>query len=474
MRIHTLGVMAAVLAWSWPADAKPTAPQAFCDQYAESPICKGGIPACTMCHLASPPTRNSFGMAIESMLLPGAPRPLTNEDFLGALPTALRGIEATDADGDGYSNLAEILAGTQPGAGESVPRPIDCSGDLGFNEDWSVCQYDTRLVFKKLHLDFCGRSPTWEEYQTFKALPSAQQPGAIHAALDRCLDSEFWIGQDGQLWQLAHRKIKPLQAIKAGDDAGTIPLADYYDDYALFVYTQMDNHDVREVLTADYFITRRKNPTSYAKAGNNDPLGEQGVAVNRRAGMMTTRWNLVLNVMFTALPRTAAAQAYRSFLGVDIGKQEGIYSVEGEPVDYDEKGVGSEVCARCHATLDPLAYPFKNYQGLTGGIGTYDPNRIQDDFRNDGANITAMPEAGYIFGQPVADLVQWARVAADSDQFAKATVLDYWKLLLGHEVQATEQEEFEALWRDLKGPTHNYGVEKMLHALIETEAYGAP
>lgn len=473
MRIHILGVLAMAVAWSSVAEAKPSAPQAFCNEYGESPICKGGIPACTMCHLASPPTRNSFGAALEALILPGSARPLSNDDFLGALPAALHGVESADSDGDQYSNLEEILAGTLPGANESAPRPIDCDGDLGFNEDWSICQYDAKLVFKKLHLDFCGQSPTWDEYQAFVA--GGAQRTALHTALDRCLDSEFWVGQNGQVWQLAHRKVKPLQAIKAGDDAGTIPLADYYDDYALFVYTQLDNHDVREVLTADYFVTRRRNPTSYAKAGNNDPLGEQGVAVERRAGMMTTRWNLVLNVMFTALPRTAAAQAYRSFLGVDIGKQEGIYSIAGEPVDYDDKGVTAEACARCHATLDPLSYPFKNYQGLTGSIGTYDPSRIQDDFRNDGANILAMPENGYIFGQPVADLVEWGQVAANSDQFAKATVLDYWKLLLGHEVQNTEQEEFEDLWRGLKDPARfNYGVEKMLHALIDTEAYGAP
>ena len=34
-------------------------------------------------------------------------------------------------------------------------------------------------------------------------------------------------------------------------------------------------------------------------------------------------------------------------------------------------------------------------------------------------------------------------------------------------------EEFEALWSDFKGE-HAYQVERMLHALIMTEAYGVP
>ena len=84
-----------------------------------------------------------------------------------------------------------------------------------------------------------------------------------------------------------------------------------------------------------------------------------------------------------------------------------------------------------------------------------------------------MPEAGSIFGQPVADLNEWVQVAANSDYFAKATVGDYWKLLLGHNPNDREQGEFEQLWRDLRG-RHNYGVEKMLHDLIDTEAYGVP
>jgi hypothetical protein len=53
-----------------------------------------------------------------------------------------------------------------------------------------------------------------------------------------------------------------------------------------------------------------------------------------------------------------------SYLGLDIAKQEGLYSVASEPQDYDAKGVTAKECAACHATLDPLTYPFRNYNGI--------------------------------------------------------------------------------------------------------------
>lgn len=475
MRWSLLSTATAVVLLASDAWALPVAPAAFCDAYPEAPTCLAGLPACTYCHAGTPPTRNRFGMALEAKILPAVARPLTAEQFLGALPTALMELEGEDADGDGYTNLDEILSGTLPADDLSRPDEIECAGKRGTNDQYDVCNWDARYAFKKVSLDFCGRSPTWEEMQTFEA--AGDPRAAVHTRLTECLDSPFWIGQDGQLWELAHKKIRPIQAIKSGDDGGIIPLADYYDDYRLYVYAQTDDHDARSVLTADFFTVARTNAdgriTHYDVATGGDRTGRQDIVPERRAGMMTTRWNLVLNVMFTALPRTAAAQAYRSFLGMDIAKLQGLQPVTDEPVDYDEKGVQADACKVCHSTLDPASYPFKNYQGLTGNVGTYDPNRIQDDFRNEGANITAMPEAGYVLGQPVANLTEWGQVAANSDAFAAASVLEYWRLLLGHDPLASEQEEFNALWTTLKG-RNNYRIERMLHDLIDTEAYGVP
>ena len=136
----------------------------------------------------------------------------------------------------------------------------------------------------------------------------------------------------------------------------------------------------------------------------------------------------------------------------------------------------SAACSACHATLDPLSYPYRNYNGLSGPFSswaTYQPNRLENFFPNQGATLPMTPESGVIFNQPVTSLVQWAQVAANSDAFLRATVTDYWKLLMGHAPTAEENAEFVALWQALK-TTHNYRVKPMLHQLIRTEAYGAP
>ncbi|MBL8949234.1 MAG: hypothetical protein JNK82_00560 [Myxococcaceae bacterium] len=452
--------------------AMPVAPRAFCAKYPTAPACTGVQLACSYCH-SSPPGRNTFGAVIEAQLLPGTPRPLTEAVFEAALPNALAAVESNDSDGDGVTNLVEIQRGTLPAEKKSYPNDIPCAG--GTNPRYDVCKYDTRYVYKKVLLDFCGAQPTWEQLETF--LAAADKPAAIDAALDGCLQSEFWRGKNGQLWEIAHKKIRPVGSLKRGEDQvpGTIfPIFDYYADYAMFTYTQLDNRDAREVLTAKYLVQRTAGArTTYAQVQN---IFQENCPTNRRAGLLTTNWNLGYNVMFTALPRNAASQAYRSFLGLDIAKQEGLYPISSEPRDFDGKGVQQDLCKQCHQTLDPLSYPWKNYNGLTGDFqewGSYLPNRITRFFAGEAPNIGMIPESGYILGQPVSDLVQWARVAADSDPFAINTVMDYWKLTMGGPPTPEQNAEFVKLWRDFKGPL-NYGVDNMLHALVKTEAYGAP
>ena len=85
--------------------------------------------------------------------------------------------------------------------------------------------------------------------------------------------------------------------------------------------------------------------------------------------------------------------------------------------------------------------------------------------------INDTPEAGILLGQTVNDLNEWGQVAANSDAFARNTVSDYWKALFGRDSNDSEREEFDVLWQDFKG---HYSVDKMLHDLIHTEAYGAP
>ena len=471
-RLILLASVAAIFANS-PVAAKPIGPTLFCDTYPDAPSCLGGKPACSLCHQTTPPPRNSFGEALSAQMLPGAPRPLSDADYMANLPSALRAVEMLDSDGDGATNLDEITAGTAPSDASSLPRVGDCPGTIA-NANFKVCRYDRRYVFRKLNLDFCGRSPTFEQIESFDALTETEQQDILHTSLTACLASDDWLKKDGTLWKLAHRKVRPLQAIKSGPGAGVIPLGDYDDDYALFVYANSGDHDVRDVLTANYFVERTDpgagGVTSYARV--QDKSG-QDVVDGRRAGVLTSKWSLVYFVMFTALPRTAAAQAYRGYLNLDIARLEGLNPVAGEPVDYDEKGVQAAACVVCHSTLDPLSYPFKNYTGLdSSNFGTYDANRMRR-FRNEGADILQMPEAGSIFGTRVNDLIEWARVAADNDAFPRAVVQDFWRLTVGTEPDGDEAAEFGKLWTDLKGK-HNYRVESMLHDLIETEAYGVP
>jgi hypothetical protein len=465
------GLVLLSLALAGVAEARPTGPTVFCDTYPDAPSCVGGLPACSVCHVV-PPQRNVYGEAIEAALLPGQARPLSEADFMAALPAALRAAEAADSDRDGVTNGDEILAGTLPADSASVPRNGACPGRVT-NPDYKVCERDLAYAFKKLNLDFCGTSPSYEALEGFRGLSTDDQQRALHDALDTCLDGEFWVGKDGAVWNLANDKIRPLRAIKQGTDSGSIvQLGDYYDDYALFVYAHTGDRDVREILTADYFVTRSAagGRTSYNRVADRN---EQNVSQERRAGLLTTRWSLVYFVMFTALPRTMAAQAYRAYLGLDIARLEGLQPVAGEPVDYDAKGVTDEACAVCHSTLDPLSYPWKNYVGLDDTpFGTYDANRTRR-FRDEGPMIMRMPEAGVIFGQPVSDLVAWGRTAADSEPFARAVVKDYWRLTVGGEPSGPETDEFEALWRGLM-TDDGYQVRRMLHRLIDTEAYGVP
>jgi hypothetical protein len=64
-----------------------------------------------------------------------------------------------------------------------------------------------------------------------------------------------------------------------------------------------------------------------------------------------------------------------------------------------------------------------------------------------------LPEAGVLFGQPVANLLEWAQVAANSDAFARATLLDYWKLLFGEAPRPEETAEFDQLCKTSRPPT---------------------
>ncbi|MFN3199614.1 MAG: hypothetical protein ACE366_14510 [Bradymonadia bacterium] len=501
--MKTLACAATLTTMSWwglqTASARPEAPPEVCVAYPDIPACAAGQVGCDFCH-TTPPARNVYG---EDLLKAFPGESLDVEAFKAALPDALKSIEDLDSDDDGVSNIDELNAGSSAADPTSLPAtnggvcgpegagPAD---DPNPSNGWDVCGYDHRYVFKKVYLDVCGESPTREAVADFEARPEDERMEAIESALKGCLDSENWLGKEGVLWHMASDKIEPIAAIKAGENEGPIPLADYDDDYAFFVYTQIDDHDAREMLTGQYFVARvegNKGTTyeTWDRSLTQDVEQRgfflaQAVSRTRRAGLMTHRWFLMSNTMFTGMPRTTAAQAYRAFLGYDISKMEGLFPVENEPVDYDAKGVQRQECAVCHSTLDPLTYPFSRYEGIGGGEGDiisggtrvpFAYNRRRMDFFTtvDGPMVSDTPEGGMLFGEPVGNLVAWARAAADSEAFARATVKEYWVHFLGEAPRPEDTAEFTQLWQDFM-TTHDYRVEPMIADLIRTEAYGVP
>lgn len=500
-----LAAAASAVAWGLPARAKPVAPLEFCRIYPQTAPCASGAAPCETCH-TTPPARNAYGLQVESALSPDTPRPLSDELYLSGLPAALRAAESLDADGDGASNVEEFEAGTLHIDATSLPsRRVACDSEeraMASAQPWNTCAYDPAYALTRIGLDFCGSSPTRDELEAVRASKNWQE--LLDEKLASCLDSAFWQGKDGVLWNLANSKILPESSLKSGDDPGGIPIADYEDDYNLFVYINTGDRDVRELLTAKYHVIRepdgalvpveRTPAEEYLASDYDDDDVAQLVPQERRTGMLTTRWFLAKNTMVTPIPRTTAAQAYRAYLGYDIAKMEGLQPVAGEPVDYDRKDVAAEQCAVCHSTLDPLSYPFSRYDGLGGGdeeeisdpamlinadgtvdvaFANYQAGRMDRFVRQEGPQVAETPEAGLLFGQPVANLVEWAEVAANSEPFARKVVLDYWRLLVGEDPLPGDEAEFSKLAQRLSSE-HEYRVERMLRDLIYTEAYGAP
>jgi hypothetical protein len=476
-RLTALGIVSASLAGVSAASAMPTAPGLVCETYPGAPTCVGALPDCKTCHekTQQPVVMNAFGRDVSIALEAYTTKPFDPGAFNGSLPFALTDVEGLDSDGDGHTNLTELLEGTFPGDKSSIPREITCPADVS-GLDYPICQYDLSFTYRKVNIDFCGMPPTFEEMEAFRAAPAGDQKAQLHAKLDACVDTQFWQGFDGVVWSIAHEKIKPLMAFFQ-------PETNFFGDYALFTWSQIDGHDVRDMLMANYHVTidtpLGEGELSLLEYKQVDTLPGQPMQPERRAGMLTLAWPLFYNTMFTALPRTTAAQAYRAFLGLDIAKSQGLdWPIAGEPIDYDNAGVGQGECAQCHATLDPLAYPFATYNGIQfdGAIGPfmYDPNRINKYFADQFPEMVNMPESGYIFGQKVDNLMHWAYVAANSDAFYSARVEDYWKLLMGESPRADDAKsfaEYTALWESLR---NHHSIETMLHELIETEAYGAP
>jgi hypothetical protein len=523
--------VAALMGVSQPALGNAANARSLCAAAPEAPGCGTGQAECATCHTGAP-SLNPYGSCLKDAI-----------GRAGSVDAAIKAVMRNDCDGDGASNFDEFVSGTAPGVADESQksRPGDdrsCDA-RGAGSGYNLCGYDHDYAYKRVYQDFCGISPTFEAFQEFKELPLTDKEQRIASTVDACMKSNFWRGKGGILWDMAGVKVRPLSVIKAGDDGGEIPLADYYDDYNLYIYHHVDDADVRGVLTANYYVTRRDGAeTSYTptenvplttkKAGVLAVTGsfynstQQFVPKDKRSGVLSTSWAQNGLTMFASIPRSTAAHFYRVYLGLDISKNQGLV----EPgsnfrlVDYDNKDVTRPACAACHRSLDALTYPFTKYNGLTfqilgrdinsaggfvggavggtvslppflasivqggssafGGdlllLGEYNENRMKILAKMNATtepNLASTPSSGFILGRPVNTLPEWGRVAANSNEYARQIVHDYWRQLIGEEPNAETEDEFESLVENLK-TKHNYRVRNLLLDLVTRDAYGAP
>jgi len=144
------------------------------------------------------------------------------DNFEDRVGDAVAAANADDSDGDGLSNLEELLLGTLPGdVNSAFTEPLPQVGDV--NAFYAVDERDPRFAFRRVHTIFCGEPPEFDAITAFAALDEAEQGLALHDTLDTCLQSTFW--KDFALHRLADARIRPLESI--GFD-GLIPLADYH------------------------------------------------------------------------------------------------------------------------------------------------------------------------------------------------------------------------------------------------------
>jgi hypothetical protein len=307
--------------------------------------------------------------------------------------------------------------------------------------------------------------------------------------------------------RLADDRIRPIKNL--GQDAEvflTIPLptlaseevrlrsvmGDYRYDYRLWVHVLSGNRDARDLLLAQYYVEEAADG-SWSLTENTIPnkdqqatAGGQMLEKEYRAGMITTMWFLTRNTMFSDLPRTTAAAAYRAYLGSDISKMQGLMPVAGEPDDVDNKGVKAPRCAACHSTLDPLSYAFAPYTGLEHNaiealvsvlllgqlagqrFGVYDPARPAARM----PNWSAADQQPVLLGKPVQNVREWAAVAVQSDQFARNLANIFYMHAFAREAEGAELAAFTALWQSVR--TDGYSANRLIHRLIDSQTFGVP
>ena len=72
----------------------------------------------------------------------------------------------------------------------------------------------------------------------------------------------------------------------------------------------------------------------------------------------------------------------------------------------------------------------------------------------------------------MADLLEWANVAAASDEFKRNMADIFFQQALNREPAPDEEAEFRALWQSLPGD--GYSAWRLIHRLVDTSAFGVP
>lgn len=455
---------AALLAWipAETAQARPDGPRLFCQTYDDSGTCSGGVPSCMTCHVAPPDPINV--PAPEVHLNPYGLDVLANltGPFSETVGSAIDAIGSKDSDGDGVSNFEEVVSGTQPGNVRSFIKILTApEGEA--NPAFAVGTWDAAFAYRRASVLYCGKSPTFDELEAVRS--STDGRALVHTKLDTCLQSAYWLGEG--LAHLADKRIRPLQAVNID---GIVPLADYGWDYRLFVHTLSGDRDARDLLLADYHIDAAGNVvTGVVPAPEGQDIGGQPLAVEQRAGMITTQWFLMIHTMFTELPRTTAAQAYRAYLGHDIAKSEGLLPVHNEPIDIDNRGVAAPSCASCHSTLDPLSYAFAYYEGINGDqTGTFNANRIPWQETDITANLLDVDLAAI----SQRGVRSWAEVAVESPDFRVNLARMFLTHALGNTLPDNALPELPALADSVV--VDNYRAEALIHHIVDLDVFGAP
>jgi len=150
--------------------------------------------SCKVCHehpIGRKGDLDAYGLALQALKGEGGAKALTEEDY--------RAIEDGDADGDGATNLEELMAGTNPADAASVPASAVEDHDEGAVEEEPV---------------------EHEHPDDHSALPVRHRGNVVEGYLEAVAGSQAWAaeGGEGRTEQEAGEATEPAQAEYVGTE----------------------------------------------------------------------------------------------------------------------------------------------------------------------------------------------------------------------------------------------------------------